>query len=191
MQPRWDGALVPRMTRRWTILAALFGLALSACGGTEADVDTADEAVEHPAAWVSTGVYRGSRPDDAQMRRVKSLGVRAVLNLENSSSAISRDRALAQKYGLKFISEPMDGFAYPNDAQVNRIVAYLKQRPDGYVFVHCHHGEDRTGLIIALHRIFNQGWTVKRARQEMLDKGFHRSLFLLYQYFKDKTGYDD
>jgi hypothetical protein len=42
-------------------------------------------------------------------------------------------------------------------------------------FVHCTHGQDRTGLAVALYRR-EQGWTAAAAQKEMLDHGFHKSL---------------
>ena len=43
------------------------------------------------------------------------------------------------------------------------------------VLVHCHHGVDRTGYIIALHRIINEGWTVDRALREAWIMGMSKS----------------
>jgi protein tyrosine/serine phosphatase len=42
------------------------------------------------------------------------------------------------------------------------------------VYVHCEHGEDRTGLLIACFRVQYQGWTKAAAEEEMLRNGFHK-----------------
>ena len=45
----------------------------------------------------------------------------------------------------------------------------------GGVLVHCYHGADRTGLIIGMYRIVNQGWSIDEAKREMMEGpyGFH------------------
>jgi protein tyrosine/serine phosphatase len=40
------------------------------------------------------------------------------------------------------------------------------------VFVHCKHGADRTGMMVAFYRIVRQGWTKKQAIREMVHGGF-------------------
>jgi len=40
------------------------------------------------------------------------------------------------------------------------------------VLVHCYHGADRTGLIIAMYRIIDQGWSIGAAKEEMTAGGF-------------------
>ena len=34
------------------------------------------------------------------------------------------------------------------------------------VFIHCQHGADRTGVVIAVYRLSHDGWTSRRARDE-------------------------
>lgn len=43
------------------------------------------------------------------------------------------------------------------------------------VLVHCQHGSDRTGTMIAIYRIVVEGWTKEQAKAEMVqgDFGFH------------------
>ena len=45
------------------------------------------------------------------------------------------------------------------------------------VFVHCEHGADRTGTIVACYRIQKEGWAPERALAEARDFGL--SPFLL------------
>ncbi|RYZ83219.1 MAG: hypothetical protein EOO68_33290 [Moraxellaceae bacterium] len=42
----------------------------------------------------------------------------------------------------------------------------------GNVLVHCQHGSDRTGLVIAMYRIIYQHWPIEHAKQEMKQGGF-------------------
>lgn len=53
-----------------------------------------------------------------------------------------------------------------------RIVTTPELQP---VLVHCQHGSDRTGTMIAIYRIVIDGWTKEQAKEEMVqgDFGFH------------------
>ncbi len=55
----------------------------------------------------------------------------------------------------------------------------------GGTFVHCQHGEDRTGLIIGVYQVRVRHWTKSVAYQQMLDNGFHPSLPGLYRFWQD------
>ena len=51
-------------------------------------------------------------------------------------------------------------------------------------FVHCTHGQDRTGLIIAIYRLTKCGWSKKKAQREMLKLGFHKEMLGLWRFWK-------
>ena len=40
------------------------------------------------------------------------------------------------------------------------------------VLVHCQHGSDRTGIMVAIYRVAFEGWTKARATDEMINGGF-------------------
>jgi tyrosine-protein phosphatase SIW14 len=165
-----------------------------ACGGPDApaegDASTADVSTP-PIELVSPGIYRGPRPSQGTLAQLKALGVHTILDLENTGSAISAERGYVAQLGMGFISEQMSGFWTPNDAEVNQIEAIMADKSRRPIFVHCQHGQDRTGLIVGLYRVFSEHWTPSAAYQEMLAKGFHQALFLLNHYYEEKTGWDD
>ena len=51
-------------------------------------------------------------------------------------------------------------------------------------FVHCEHGQDRTGLIVALYRVKVNGWDKPKSEKEMLALGFHKELHGLWEYWE-------
>lgn len=112
-------------------------------------------------------------------------GIKNFVQLDTESEG--DDEKMCIKYGLCLMKNPItfaDQFLVePNLDALKCIVSWIG--PDTYI--HCLHGEDRTGLVVALYRILVQGWTVKRAKQEMYDNGFHRILFGLDKAFYDLT----
>ena len=85
----------------------------------------------------------------------------------------------------------MSGFWASSDAQMKAILQIVANPANLPIYIHCKHGQDRTGLVVALYRIFNEGWTPVEARKEMLQLGFHTMLLGLNHYFEEATGYED
>ena len=61
----------------------------------------------------------------------------------------------------------------PTARQVSTLLATLKRAPQEPVFVHCQHGADRTGCMIGIWRVTQQGWTFPQAWAEMRRDGFN------------------
>ncbi len=139
---------------------------------------------------VTNNLFRGGRPNTGDLATLKSeKSITTVINLENKMPLVDQENKIATDLGLKFISSPMDAAVRPTDKQVNQILADLQDASNEPIFIHCHHGQDRSGLIIGLYRVEVQGWTPAKAYQEMLDNGFHSNLVALDKYFRNRTGY--
>lgn len=143
-------------------------------------------ATIRPLEQVNAKIWRSGRPTMDSLKQAYANGVRIIIDLEDNQNAVALESTAAQQIGFKFYSFPMSAMTGPTDAQVNQILAMLKNAPAA-TLVHCHHGEDRSGLIIGLERVFIEGWTAQAAYTEMLNKGFHRQLVALDQYFRSKT----
>jgi protein tyrosine/serine phosphatase len=74
---------------------------------------------------------------------------------------------------------------------VNQIEAIMADHARRPIFVHCQHGEDRTGLIVGLYRVETEHWSPAAAYREMIAKGFHKILFFLNHYYEERTGWED
>lgn len=139
---------------------------------------------------VTDQIVRGGRPGNGDLANLQNrIGVRTVINLENKQPIIDQERQTATQLGINFYSSPMSAAARPTDRQVDEILSVLKDQKNFPIFIHCHHGQDRTGLIVGIYRVEVQGWTPAKAYQEMLGLGFHPDITTLDQYFRDRTGY--
>ena len=138
---------------------------------------------------VTDQIYRGGRPLTGDLLALKNnKGILTVINLENKEPYFQEEKKTAFDLNLKYFSFPMDGSVRPNDQQIEQVLSILKNSSNFPIFLHCHHGQDRTGLIIGLYRVKVQGWSAKDAYNEMLQNGFHSTLKELDQYFWDKAG---
>ncbi len=170
-------------------LFALGVLALAGCGGVPAKASPDDPAGNF--YQVSDTVYRGGRPDGEGVMRLAAIGVKTIIDLEDDDDAVARERVWAANAGLFFIHEPMNGLETPRDGEVNDILAKLDDPTIQPLYVHCTEGVDRTGLIIALYRVIDEGWTPAAAHAEMMAHGFKSILMAMNHYFEEKTGWDD
>jgi tyrosine-protein phosphatase SIW14 len=140
---------------------------------------------------VSPGIYRSAQPDSLDLKELKEFGIKTILNLSNDQKDMAAEKRTALDVGIELIEHPMSSFWKPNKSQVESSLEILNDSSQYPILVHCKHGEDRTGLIIGLHRVFAQNWNPEAAYDEMLRLGFHRSLFNLDEFFKEMTGLDD
>ena len=128
---------------------------------------------------VDPGVWRSGQPAGPEgWAYLRALGVRRVVKL-NFESEASEDGARAVGMDVVYVpilpdEDPLHVFFVPDPDHVARAVQALGE--GGGVLVKCEHGEDRTGLVVALYRMKKDGWTKERARAEMLRLGFHVEL---------------
>lgn len=136
---------------------------------------------------VIPGISRGARPTQQDVVELGRLGYKTILDIENDKKFIHSEEKYARDAGIHFISVPLSGFWAPKDRDMTQIQEILNDPRNYPIFIHCQHGQDRTGLAIGLYRVFTQRWKSKDAYAEMLKLGFHPSLVFLDHYFKEKS----
>jgi protein tyrosine/serine phosphatase len=73
---------------------------------------------------------------------------------------------------------------HPEDEDVIKFLRIATTPSLQPVLVHCQHGADRTGTMVAIYRIAYQGWTKKQATVEMINGGFHPMWQNLLRYIE-------
>ena len=126
---------------------------------------------------VDSELFRGGRPhykDDVYLK-LANVGIRTIVNLEAGDqaarewAAVERVNQLLQQQQhppLVFISFPIRSFFRTvlfrvPDKSVKSLFAQIQHAPKP-IFIHCKHGKDRTGMVVALYRL-------KRREQPSLD----------------------
>ena len=115
---------------------------------------------------VNPQLYRGAQPHADGLQKLKSMGVKTIVNLRTPSTLSRAEGEEARRLGLRYFNVPLPGLSQPKDEQVQRVLDIINTPENQPVFVHCHHGEDRTGTIIACYRITHDGWTGEQAKSE-------------------------
>ena len=116
---------------------------------------------------VSEALYRGDQPSPQGMENLKKLGVKTILNLRSFHS----DRDEIGATGLAYEHIYMKAW-HPEEEDVVRFLKMVTDPKRAPVLVHCQHGADRTGTMIAVYRIAVQGWSKAEAIREMTEGGF-------------------
>ena len=136
---------------------------------------------------VDPGIFRGARPSAAGgVQMLDKMGIKTIIDLEDIPAVVAKEKQAAESAGIRFISYPIVTKATPNSKEVDSILAALHDNSNQPVYVHCMHGEDRTGLIIGLYRTKFDGWSSDKAYAEMIQNHFHPIYKELDQYFKSQ-----
>ena len=118
-------------------------------------------------------VLRGAQPDAAGIENLKRLGVKSIVNLRMEGDVWKDEAVEASARGILYTNVPLRGFGRPTDEQMDRVLALIESLP-GPVFVHCQHGCDRTGTVLACYRMKHDGWTTEKAMAEARRYGLSR-----------------
>ena len=164
------------MKRRLFLLPVLFFWALSAQAGGPAPSRPPEWAVAVAGTSVGNlyqieaGFYRGAQPSAIGFRELAALGILNVLDLAGGSG----DGRYSTDGTVKLFQIPMSAWGLRDDLVLKalRIMTDPAKRP---LMVHCAHGADRTGALVALYRVVVQGWTKEQAVREMNQGGYHHS----------------
>jgi protein tyrosine/serine phosphatase len=116
---------------------------------------------------ITPTLYRSEQPTALGFRNLEKLGIRTVINLRafNSDDDEVRGTNLRTER-VKILTWNID------DDHVVDVMRMLRNSENGPYLIHCQHGADRTGLMSAMYRILEQGWSVDDALAELTGGGY-------------------
>ena len=134
---------------------------------------------------VTDRLYRGGQPREGGLRRLRELGIDTIVNLRGTSKTTKAEEVEARSLGFNYFNVALPNWGRPQDERVRRALLIIAAPQNGRVFVHCKDGVDRTGTIIALHRVTHQGWKTSDALAEANVRGMRRYQFWMRDYAED------
>jgi tyrosine-protein phosphatase SIW14 len=120
---------------------------------------------------VNSHLYRGAQPKAGGLLRLKEIGVKTIVNLRAKDEQTGAENEEARSLGLRYYNVSLPEFSAPKDKDVQLVLDIINTTENQPVFVHCRHGEDRTGTIIACYRVSHDGWTAAAAKKEAEQRG--------------------
>lgn len=140
---------------------------------------------------VIPGVYRGGQPTPEGWAFLKSKGIKTVLKLDFESEGSDAE---ALKLGMTVVdasgppSDLGNVLGAPEPERIRLAIHTLQNETLWPIYVHCLHGQDRTGLIVGLFRVLHEHKSKAAAYAEMRRLGFHRSLHGLREVWERFDG---
>jgi protein tyrosine phosphatase (PTP) superfamily phosphohydrolase (DUF442 family) len=186
-------AMVAAASVLWPVVVATVSATSPA---TNPATTTATSPTSRPAAWaqpmtlagvpnlfkVSDDLYRSAQPTKEGLANLKKLGVKTIINCRMLHS----ERGDVTDLGMAYVSIG----ALATHAEEEDVVEFLKVVADksrGPFLVHCQHGADRTGLMIAAYRVAVCGWSKAEAIAELTEggSGFHEVFQNIIKFVND------
>jgi len=122
---------------------------------------------------VNNSLYRSEQPSKNGFKALELIGVKTILNLRR----LKDDNKKAKHFNFKLIHQPIKTKALNENDILEALRVIQNSEPP--VLVHCWHGSDRTGTIIAAYRMVVENWTKAQAIDEFQrdELGYHHNMY--------------
>jgi tyrosine-protein phosphatase SIW14 len=162
----------PKLQRRisFAILVALSMAPAATAGPARSDSTKSESALSRIKidnfGRVDDKYYRGAQPDGSDYADLAAAGVKMLINL-TSDDAQANEEAMAAAAGMKYVQLPMTTRVPPTPERVVEFLKIVTDPANQPVYVHCVGGRHRTGVMSAIYRMAQHGWTGEQAFKEM------------------------
>ena len=133
-------------------------------------------------------LYRSEQLVNDDKEVIKSIAIKTIINLRYFTRTEDK-KIFTAKDDIHLINHPLLTWRIkaPEIAQTLKLIR--EQQKKGAVLVHCYHGADRTGIMVAMYRIIYHNWTIAEAKHEMLNGsyGYHSIWKNLEALFTEQT----
>lgn len=115
-----------------------------------------------PRAW------RAAQPLPFQLRTIKALGVKTVVNLRGNPEQTTAkfERAACERFGLKYVDYRLRSRDAPSKAELHGLKE-LFETLEHPVLLHCKSGADRAGLASVLYLHLVEGVPIANAKNQL------------------------
>jgi len=164
---------MPMLRREYRAFMAAIILTLSVCALAETPRRERLAKIQiKNFGCINENYFRGAQPQARDYKDLADLGVKAVLDLQQDGE--TGEPQLVEAAGMKFYRIKMNTQDKPSRAQVEAFLKIVDDPANQPIYVHCHGGRHRTGVMTALYRLTHDGWSAERAFAEMKQYEFTR-----------------
>jgi protein tyrosine/serine phosphatase len=114
--------------------------------------------------------YRGAQPNAKDFDGLAAMGVKTVVDLQQDGER--NEQQMVESAGMKFYRIGLSDSSWPSPDNAEQFLRIANDPANQPVFVHCHGGRHRAGIMTAIYRMTHDGWTADRAYAEMKQYGF-------------------
>jgi uncharacterized protein (TIGR01244 family) len=134
---------------------------------------------------VNDHLYRAGQPRPGDIKKLAEMGIKTIINLRGANQSTRAAEAEARQAGMAYFNIPMRGLARPSDKEIERVFAIINAPENWPVLIHCKRGSDRTGTVVAIYRMVNDGWSAREAIAEAQQMGMSWIMFGMRDYVFD------
>jgi Protein tyrosine/serine phosphatase len=114
--------------------------------------------------------YRGAQPKKGDYQNLAAMGVKTVVDLQQDGER--NEQQMVEAAGMKFYHIGLSDKSWPSLDKVEQFMQIVNNPANQPVFIHCHGGRHRAGIMTAIYRMHHDGWDADRAYAEMKRYGF-------------------
>lgn len=127
-------------------------------------------------------LFRGPRPESKEQLHnwIAENKITKVISLDDyydDQSQKRKEENWVREANAKWVHYPMHHLKGPNLNQLKEALKLLIEDRSERVYLHCQHGKDRTGFVVAAYRMSEEGKSLREAKDELYEFGHSRLLF--------------
>lgn len=130
---------------------------------------------------LNDSIFRSEQPDSIEFANLKRIGIKSILNIRTQQ----KDKAISgnQDFNYYFVRMRAERI---RDVEIEKTLKIIKDAPKP-ILIHCKHGSDRTGIVIAMYRIVFENRTKEEALNELQNGGYsYNKIFInIPRYIKE------
>jgi uncharacterized protein (TIGR01244 family) len=116
----------------------------------------------------------GGQPRMENLAKLKSDGVKAIINLRQPSEhRAAEEEATAKELGLRYFNIPV-AYGDPKEEQVTEFLKLTDDPQNRPAFIHCT-AAIRVGAFWMIRRVLRDGWTIEAAREDAAKVGLREA----------------
>ncbi|HKV41832.1 MAG TPA: tyrosine-protein phosphatase [Blastocatellia bacterium] len=134
---------------------------------------------------VNDHLYRGGQMRMGGIKRLGDLGIKTIVDLRGMDGTARWEKKEAEALHIAYFSIPMSGISRPSSDQIWKVLGVVDNPANWPVYVHCEHGSDRTGTVVACYHILHDGWQPGKAILEAKSYGMSWTEFGMRRFIED------
>lgn len=137
---------------------------------------------------VDENLYRSEQLIIEDKKSIAENDIKTIISLRYFGRHKNKS-VFTEKDGIRLINNPLLTWRVNSNDIAQTLILIKQYQKEGNVLVHCYHGADRTGIMMAMYRIIYQNWGIDEAKKEMQQGpyGYHSIWKNLDKLFTEKT----
>ncbi|GIJ93861.1 protein-tyrosine-phosphatase [Capnocytophaga stomatis] len=111
-------------------------------------------------------LYRSEQLREEDKQTIEKTPIKTIINLRYFTRSGNR-KVFNKGSDMTLINIPLLTWRIKAKDIANVLSNIKKHQQKGAVLVHCYHGADRTGIMVAMYRVIYHNWSIEQAKKEM------------------------